>query len=337
MVPARGRALAARALAVAVLVAWIGLWAVTAGVAAATGIQTAEDIPVVIDQFHIIVSPEGDLMRVAEVYLLGNPTDEVYPNDDGLSLVFPLPEGALQVTYDGAGDGSGPYRRVGDGIAETRPVPPGVARLETRFAYQLPFTEGARVAHTMPLPMQSGVLLVAGTSWKLGARELEAGAYADLGVMEFGGEFARTYMIASLEAGDMLAFEIVAEDAPLSELVGQAAGMAGEVQRLRPGTGLELGLGIVSVVAAAALSYGWWRGVPAVLATPLQSKSAGWVPGPPPEAVLSDLHAIAELDAQYAEGQVDAPAYRRLRQGLKARVRTVLEEAARDDRNPRTD
>jgi hypothetical protein len=332
-----GKALVLAAVLAAML---SGVWIFPATVVVAS---VDQDVPVTIDQFHIIVAPEGDRIRVAEVYLLGNPTDEGYANEDGLTLIFPLPAGAQDVIYDGAEDGSGAHRRVADGIAETRPVPPGAARLETRFAYQLPFAPGTRVAHPMPLPMESGVLLISGTAWKLGERDLESGAYTDLGVMEFGGELARTYMISSLAAGEMLAFEIVEEE--ISLLPGGASGQGpigfagGAAASRLSSAGTEVGLGIVALIAAMAVSYGLWRSSPSspFARERLQTQSGGVQAGAPPALVLADLHAIVDLDAQYEAGRMDARAYHRLRQELKARVRTAVAEMTLDDRDPRAD
>jgi hypothetical protein len=297
---------------------------------------------VTVDQFHMIVAPEGDLIRVAEVYLLGNSSEEVFEGEAGVTVVFPLPEGAQQVTYEGVDGGGGPYRRVEEGIAETRSIAQGVAVVEARFAYVLPFAPGTRIAHPMPLPMESVVLLLTGTAWRLAPAETGAGLYTDLGVMEFGGEFARTYLISSLEAGDMLDFTVVEEDTPLSELLpsgqGGAASMGQSVPAAAMDSGMEVGLGIVAVAAAMALSYGLWRG--SLFSTPAgapRQADSGVQAGSPPGAVVADLGAIAELDARFADGQIDAATYRRLRQGLKARVRAALDKATLDDRDPGTD
>ena len=100
-----------------------------------------------------------------------------------------------------------------------------------------------------------------------------------------------------------------------------------------PDSGMEVGIGIVAVVAASALSYGLWRGSPSGAKPAARLRPAGdGTPAAPPEAALADLRAIAELDAHYAAGQIDAPTYRRLRDGLKARVRAAL-----DDRDSGTD
>lgn len=330
----------ALALAAILIVMLAGTW-ISPRTAVAAPVD--DDVPVTIDQFHMIVAPEGDRLRVAEVYLLGNPTDEVYANDGERQLIFPLPAGAQDVMYDGGEDGSGPQRRVGDGIAETRPVPPGMAQLETRFAYRLPFAPGTRIAHPMPLPMESGVLLISGTSWKLADPELASGAYTDLGVMEFGGELARTYMISSLAAGEMLTFEIVEETMSLSDLAdsGQGQMTSARVATAAAGAnaGIEVGLGIVSLVAAVGASYGLWRASPSspFAGEPLRTQSTNGEAGAPPALALPDLHAIVELDARYAAGRMDARTYHRLRRELKTRVRTALADITLDDRDSRAD
>ena len=299
--------------------------------------QQEQDASVLtIDQFHMIVSPEDDLALVAEVYLLGNSGDGIFAAEDGVTAIFPLPVGAQQVTYDGAEDGSGTSRLEEGGIVETRPVPPGVAMLESRYAYQLPFSPGTRIAHTMPLPVQSGVLLLSGVSWKLAESDLESGAYTDLGVMEFGGEFARTYMISSLAMGEMLAFTIVEEDAPMAQIPPSALGGAADTGGVAASAGLdpgmEVGLGIVAMIAAVAVSYGLWRNSSSVsYAGPPVTGVDTQELGPPPDAAIADLHAMAELDSQFARGLINPLAYRRLRERLKARVRAAVVRAMPDD------
>lgn len=279
--------------------------ALVAPAAAAPVRQSQPPAGIVIDQLHMIVTVSEDMVWISEVYLLGNEGEASHGGDGEITVVFPLPEGAAQVSYEGAEDGTGPYRPVDGGIADTRPIPPGVAMLEARLTYALLYRPGMRIAHALPLPLKSGVLLLSGTAWKLTGSEVDTGAYTDLGVMAFGGEPSRAYMIAPLGAGETLAFGITGE--------AGALGLAESGAPVRQaGSGVELGVGLVALAASIAASAWLWRRKP-------DARAAA-----PPATVASDLDAIVELDCRFEGAEIDLKAYRRARQELKARIKRVL-------------
>lgn len=285
-----------------VLVALVLIAAVvgTAGIVSAQAEPPAE---VTIDQLHLFLIPMGDRLRISEYYLLGNSGDAVYegtPAGDGdrITMLFPLPEGAVNVDL---GEHAEYLRLTEDGIADTRPISPGVATTEVRFGYELPLTPGSPISRALPLPVAAAVLLISGEQW-----QLEGTALVALGPMEAGGQMARAYTFEPLSPARELTFSVV----PGGAL--EVASGVGEASALTNATGLQVGLGALAAAGAIAISIAVWR--------------SGHLPAPP-ASVRGDLQALAALDERFAAGEITAADYERAREALKRQIARSLRGA----------
>jgi hypothetical protein len=275
----------------------------------------AQDEPppdLTIDQMHIFLLPTGDRLQVTEHYLLGNAGAETYHgDDDGITVHFPLPDGATDVRPGEENQETDRYRVQGEGIADTAAIPPGSATVEVRFSYELPLEIGEEIARTVPLPVQSTVLLIAGAPWALEGAQL-----APFGSMEVGGQPAQAYTtVDPLAGGDGFTFAVTERD------VEQAAGPGVDTSPPDSATRQanptrDLGLGLVALAAAAVAAFMLWR-------TPRLPEI--------PDALRDDIVAIAALDEQFAAGEISEESYREARDTLKAGVVTRLRGTGVDD------
>ena len=98
------------------------------------------------------------------------------------TLFFTVPEGSQALNFDGPGLGER-YLDWGTGFADTVPVPPGTATVETLFNYELPFWEGMQVARTFDVPVASVVMMLSEEGMALEGNSL---ALAPLPRISFG-------------------------------------------------------------------------------------------------------------------------------------------------------
>jgi hypothetical protein len=260
--------------------------------------QSTDDLT--IDQMHLFVMPAGNRLQITEHYLLGNAGDETYGGDGEATVVWQLPAGASDVRINEQDAGTDRYI-VGDGtVADTAPIPPGSATVEASFAYELPLEPGTDMSRQVPLPVQSGVLLVAGEGWGLQGENL-----TPMGSMEVGGQMAQAYTFDPLTSEEALSFSLIEQATTTAGPQAPAAPSEPE-----PTQGLLVG-SIVLVVAGAA-AFALWR-FPQTQAVPT--------------AVSDEIAAIAALDAQFRAGEMSEAAYREARATLKAGVARRLRAA----------
>jgi len=280
--------------------------------------QDQAQADITVDQLHIFLVPTGESVRVSEYYLLGNSGDSTYTGGaqdrdpeghPAVTVVFPLPEAASNVQLDQVGDHDR-YLLLENAIADTQPISPGVATVEARFAYELPLGAAPTFAHTVPLPVQSAVILVVGDAW-----ELQGPILMPMGAMEAEGQRAQAYTLGPLEAGDTIAFSVVA--AAASTEAGAVAGTEVVPVANRRGSGtLGVVWGVLAVGVAAVAAVGLWRARP----------PAGERPQGVPEAVQRLVGEIAELDRRFDAGEVDEAMYRAARYARKADIHQLVQQ-----------
>jgi hypothetical protein len=258
---------------------------------------------IVIEQAHIFVTPLQEGLEITEYYLLSNRGTETYVGErtrsetgPSITVVFPLPVGADELRFVEEGEPGERYRIHEEGVADTRPIPPGQATVEVGFDYTLPYEVGEVVVREFPLRTEAVVLVVPGERLALAGSQI---AYR--GPLEMEDTTVGTYAAGPLEAGESLSFSVVlatgeAEEVPVAPAVGR--------HRTR-----EVGLGLVALAGAIAAAYSLWAGEQAP---------------PAPEEVRPLVEAIAALDARFEAGEVEEEAYRRERARLKAEALQAL-------------
>lgn len=281
----------------------------------ATYAQSQPEADVVIDQLHLFLFPAEETLTISEYYLLGNMGDTVYTgvsegSEEGITIVFPLPAGAAEIRIDETVDDPDRYRLGASSIADTRPISPGVATVEARFAYDLPLVPGETISRTVPLDVRSLVILLVGEAWRL-----EGPGLTSLGPMEAGGQTAVAYESDPIGAGEVMAFRIVA-GSPASAAPGDGTGSQSILAPSGRVNGIEIAVGVAAVLAAALAAAMLWRSQP--------------LP-PVPESAREEVATMAELDVRYASGEMSETTYREERRALRAQLRDRIRSGGGGD------
>jgi uncharacterized membrane protein len=302
----------------------------------------AQDDPaaLVIDQLHIFLMPMDDRVRISAYYILGNraaaaylggPSDQHQDLDRDITLIFPLPEGAVNVQPGSGEEDAGRYELLDGAIADTVPIPPGAASLEVRFSYELPLVEGMAVQiatpvanvtapsvdRDVPLAIESAVVVLMesqdgeGERWQLIGPQLLLMGEMDVGDGGAASPRAQVYRIEDLAAEDARVFYLEATAAGQPSPAGSGAAL----RSVGMGDGLELGIGVLALVMAGITVIAFYGG---------EGRGPEGRITAMPDAVREEVWALAALDERFAAGELDDEAYEAARRAGKARIRALL-------------
>ena len=274
--------------------------------------QTEIDLPVAIyettespdnvqiTQLHLFITSVEGHIQVREIHMIGNTGDRTFvgvedtETEQRVTLNITLPDGAESLSFDGPGLGER-FLEQESGFADTEPVIPGEATIQTLFSYLLPYREGTLVERVFDVPVASVVILLSDEGMEVDGEGI------------FSGDPMNTqmpYTAGPLAAGEPLTFRLVERAA-----VEQTGG--GTREQRDTGTG-GTALGLVALAAALVVIYWmWWRS-PA--------------PEPPPARARSLVEQIAALDDDFEAGQVAEKTYHKKRKALKRQARANLNE-----------
>lgn len=293
-----------------------------------------------IDQLHVFLMPMEDRVRISAYYILGNRAAEAYiggPSgqdqdlDRDVTVIFPLPEGALNVQPGAGTEDAGRYELMDGAIADTAPIPPGAASLEVRFSYELSLVEGMSVRLTapvaiiaapsvdrdVPLAIESAVVVLMagpdgeGQRWQVAGPQLLPMGEMDVGGGGAASPRAQVYRVEGLAAGDALVLRLEAA-------VSDQTSPAGAGTALRSGgmaDGLELGIGVLVLVVAGIMVVAFWGGG--------RRGPKGRITARP-DAIREEVQALAALDARFEAGELEVGVYEVARRAGKARIRALL-------------
>jgi len=255
-------------------------------------------------QLHFFVNKLDGQVQIGEFAVVANTGDRTYIGSSDATGAetwsVTLPEGADGLEFDGAQLGDR-FTETEDGFADTRPVPPGDASVETSFTYDVPFEEGLAIEQTIDLPVRAAVLVLPEGGWGLVGEEL-----GSAGVLDTQMGAALSHTAGPLAAGEKLSFKLV----PREEGQGVPAADPGQAGS-RGGLAWGLAWGLAALLAAGvAVAVMWSWGAP------------GSMPGP----VEKHVRAIALLDRAYESGDVSEQTYREKRDSLKQRIRQSLSD-----------
>ena len=274
--------------------------------------ETTDDPSVVqVDQAHLFVVPAGDRVQIAEYYLIGSTGDRTFVGTSSdaepapTTVMFTVPSGAEMLSFDGLGLGE---RYIGDatGFADTLPIPPGTATLEVSFSYELDYREGLEISRALSVPAKSVVMIVNGS--EVG---LEGAGVAFSGMMDTQMGAAASYTAGPLAAGAPLLLRFVAQDNTTAAASGAAPPVTSATPRQR-NPGGELAVGVVALAVGSLVGYQVWR--------------SQTVP-PMPERAQGVVLQIVALDEQYDAGGLEDSDYRREREVLRAKARTIIQRS----------
>ncbi len=201
-----------------------------------------------------------------------------------------LPDGASNLQFE-HGDLGGRFVSTEDGFADSRPIVPGEASVESTFIYELVPQEGMRIEQSVNVPVRGAVLVMMHEAGELQGDGLSGGEIVETQMGR-----AVSYAAGPLNAGERLVFRIVPREAT-----------APGPTSFSSWRGLVAGIG--ALLAAGAAVIAMWR-------TPS--------PGPVPAAVRDEIAALAALDQAHEQGLLSENTYREKRHSLKQRVRQKL-------------
>lgn len=262
---------------------------------------TTDPANIALFQLHLFVNRMGEQVQIGVYAVIGNTGSRTYVGTEGLTSdgttgsdrttwSVKLPEDAQNLQFDGAELGRR-FRSSEDGFADTRPIPPGNASVETSFTYELPFQEGVEISQSFNVPVRAAVLVLPEGDWAL-----EGASISSQGALETQMGTALSYSAGPLSPDEALAFTLVPRTSGASRSPDRSAAHSTN--------GVMLGLGAL-VVAGVAITLMW------------RSPASG----PMPAEVRSDIEAIAALDRDFENGELPEATYRRRRRRLKERVR----------------
>jgi hypothetical protein len=267
--------------------------------------QTPSNVEVT--QLHVFVSSVDGHIRVGEYHLISNTGDRTYvgqldpESGHRLTLSYALPEGAEELTFDGAGLGERFVEREG-GLADLEPILPGASTMETLFSYELPFRDGMQIERAFEVPVASVVLLLSE-----GDMSLEGAGITSAGALDTQMGPAFSYTAGPIMAGESLVFALL--DRPQEAMVSAPISSPGTGSPLVRNAARETSVGLVVLAAAVVVAYFLWQ------------PSAE---GSPPRAARPLVEAIATLDAGFEAGEVAEKSYQRKRRALKRQLRTLI-------------
>jgi mono/diheme cytochrome c family protein len=279
-----------------------------------TFFETSDDLEAVsVDRLHIILNliSEG-VLEVTQVWIISNPTDYTISSPDGSGIVeIALPQGAtsLQFESDEFGDR---FVSTENGFVDTLPMQPGLGTHELVFSFLIAFEDGMEYRQPIGYPIDAVVIITSASGLAV-----EGEGIIDQGQSQMGTSVIRTYAGGRIEAGSEVAITIMT-----AEVEGVDA---------QDGSLLNVGIGVVSVLAAAAAVGIWWfrRGIPSPDEPSVEGDfhSPGRSEGQHQEELL---RSIANLDDAFEAGELDEGAYQAGRSDLMSKLIDLMQAAEHD-------
>ncbi len=269
--------------------------------------KSSEADGIVISQLHTIMQfMAEDEIEVSQLYVVSNEGNTIYvgPTGEVANGTFELilPENAQLLEFQrgfGSLDSFFPTQEIietGDGWADTLPVRPGQGSLVLLVRYTMPYDEdGTTLSHPLlydafeiNLVLPEGIRVSDGDNWQdTGQQTLESGAFA-------------SYRLLNLAADSTL-------NATISGRPEQTSAVTGPVVRNETAELLIGGGALLVVMAVAVFAIRQWQA--------------------PAQIIEADkdelLQAIADLDDEYGDGEVDEETYLEERQMLMDDLREI--------------
>lgn len=267
-------------------------------------------------RLHVLLDfPSDGVMQVIELWVLSNTGDRtVMPSDSG-GLVFSLPSGANNISFE---DNSVAQMatRTTDGFSLAMPLRPGQESAQLVFSFNLPYQDGVDFHQPLPYPVDGVTVLLPD-----GGPTVKGSSVEDQGVQNLGGQSYHQYNLNSFEAGGAIDMQVAGRTTPLVSLGSNWQSLV---------------LGAAALVLVLAGVIAWYRPSLIGFGRSADDEDDDYDEDDyddDDEADGEDLQTltamIAKLDDEFDAGEIDGEAYQRRRADLKQRALEVLQ--AKDD------
>lgn len=268
---------------------------------------TSDTSTLIVERAHLFLNFEnpGEL-QVVEMLNIRNPHPVVVAAEEGQAVIqYKLPPGASNLQFQDGALGER-YLQTADGFGDTASIPPAPNLHQILFAYNLPY-ENNKTALQIVLPMPVQSLLVAAPV--KGVR-LKGAQLTDAGQRDVQGMQIQLYQASDLAANQPL--ELAISGWPASS-AGILTGSTGS---------LLFGAGVFVLAAAVAgiFLFRYQRARQPAAAAAEENFAEEEAPEPLLDAILA-------LEDRYQAGELSEEAFQERRAELKARLRSVLDNA----------
>lgn len=250
--------------------------------------SSADPAPIRVERLHLLIDfPSAGLMRVLQLWVVGNSSDQVITP----ALRVPLPAAARNVGFE-QGDFQDRYQQTAEGFVDHEPLPPGSGIDQLVFGFDVPLEGGLEYRQPLEHPVQAVTVLVPENGPRLSG-------LIDEGVRDLGGVRMHSYAASGFEAGDSLTFRVAGP-----------GGLSGPT--------VTLAVGGAALLLALYVAYrAGWVGRPA--SSPASPASSA---APADQGTL--LRRIAQLDAEYEAGRLDQEQWEQRRAALKQQALDLM-------------
>ena len=258
---------------------------------------TTDASALAVDQVHMFLQfNSASVVTVGQLFIFSNHADKTLVAGSNNPLAFNLPAGATHVNVQNE-QLDKTFFVSGDQLTLLSSVPPGQGSSQVLFSFDLPYTDQLAFQQKMNYPVANVDVLVSDLGVQVSGSQLQ-----NLGLQNFQGQSFQNFNAAAIAAGQTLNLSV-------SGKAGTGATAPDGV--LNNNGTLAIGLG------ALALALGgigvWFYRRP-------RAPAAGAAAGRDKEDLLA---AIAELDDEYAAGQMLEAQYQKERAALKRDLKKV--------------
>ncbi len=253
--------------------------------------ETATDSAALsVERLHVLFDfSVADQVQVIELWVISNSGDHTVVAAPSRGIIeVSLPAGATDLAFEDGSMGDR-YIQTADGFADTEPVLPGTATLQSIFSYWLPYDGSLTFLRPSDFPIGAVVVLLPQSGVTAEGTGLQ-----DLGTQQMSGQAVHTYEGGEFPVGQTLEIELTGQPQEGSSTAGGGW------------TNTAIGLGALAVLLIVVGL--WWFG-PRVRPSRVKDST---------EALVD---AIVDLDDALDAGRIDAAEHGKRREALKQQLR----------------
>ncbi len=281
--------------------------------------KTSDSSGVNIAQLHIVFEFTEERVGVNQLYIIGNNANAVYvgPTGDPAQGVIEVavPEGAESLAFSrsfGSMDSFLPatdFVQTARGWADPLPLRPGDGALTLLVTYELPYSDGMRIAHPIFYETATSTIILSDVGV-----EVTNAPWVAQPPQTFGqGQTFLNYVGPGVPAGETITIELAGRPSIVTGAAGAAVVNRDQTAELLIGGGALL-------LAAVGGIFLWryWQGRHIADEAEWEDEAEAAVVG----SVTKDelLRAIADLDNAYEAGGMDETTYKEQREQMKGRL-----------------